>query len=429
MEPAAGRTPRVHASSRFVWALAGAVFLLAVNGCASPSPSATTSPGQSATSTVGTSSSTPTAASGGPRITWSEQSFEGTINAVTTDSGQWVAVGRTDDELAAWTSPDGVTWERHPVPQPRPDQILPNFPGDEASFLNLMAMGPLARLGDTLYSIGTFGNFIDFVRPLGWRSVDGTRWEFIESESAFFSYGTTQELAASDTGLLAARGGGYGMSGWLWTPEASWTETGLASSPESRLTILDASWSDNGFIAVGVRAEGEPSTDPQTWPTSAASWVSIDGKNWQAAPSSSGLEMAIMWAVTPMPAGGYVAVGCAECSVGHPGGAGFGPPAAWTSPDGVNWTQVPLPSQGDGEALGVVAVDNGFVAAGVVGDDTLTWTSDDGTTWRAGTTLAGRFQPKTLAASEEAVVLVVSRGMDPEGSPSETVLMRAEVQP
>ena len=291
-------------------------------------------------------------------------------------------------------------------------------------------MGPLARLGDTLYSFGTFGGFIDFIRPLGWRSADGTQWEFIESENEFFAYGSIRDLAASDTGLLAARGGGFGQfagGAWLWTPETSWTATGLASSPGSSITILDLAWNDSGFIAVGLSAQGDPSTDPAQWPSSAASWVSIDGKTWQAAPSSSGLDMAAMWAVTPVPAGGYIAVGCAECSLGHPGGAGFGDPAAWTSPDGVSWTQMPLPSDGKGEALGVVSVDNGFVAVGVVGEDTVTWTSNDGTTWRAGPTMPGRYQPKTLAARGDTVMFILTRGE--QAGLIEAVLMLGKIQP
>jgi len=413
--------------------LATGVFGLQPTGEASETPTVQPTPSiQPTDGPSGSPSSTPTAASGGPRITWSEQSFEGWVNAVTVDSGQFVAVGKTAAGLAAWMSPDGVTWGLHPVPQPRPDQILPNFPGDQSQFLGLLFMGPLARLGDTLYSFGTFGGFIDFIRPLGWRSIDGMRWEFIESDNEFFAYGSIQDLAAGDTGLLAARGGGYGQFAdgvWLWTPESSWTETGLASSPESFITILDLAWSDSGFIAVGVSAQRDLSTDPGEWPTAAASWVSIDGKTWQAAPSSSGLEMAIMWAVTPVPAGGYIAVGCAECSQYHPGGAGYGDPAAWSSSDGVNWTQVPLPSHGKGEALGVVTVDNGFVAVGVVGEDTLTWTSNDGTTWRAGPTLAGRFQPKTLAAKDESVILTLIRGEGQAGLPIESVMMLGEIQP
>jgi hypothetical protein len=296
-------------------------------------------------------------------------------------------------------------------------------------------MGPLARLDDTLYSFGTFGGFIDFIRPLGWRSVDGTQWEYIESENEFFSYGFIHDLTASDTGLLAARGGGFGQSAggaWLWTPQSSWSATGLASSPGSSITILDLAWNDTGFIAVGLSAQGDPSTDSLEWPTVATSWVSIDGKTWQQAPPSSSLDQAIIWAVSPMPASGYIAVGCAECSLSHPGGAGFGDPAAWTSLDGINWTGLPLPSDRKGEALGVVPVENGFLALGVAGADTLTWTSGDGTTWRAGPTLVGRFQPKTLAARDDTVVFVLSRGLDEQGFriEDETVwLVRGEVQP
>lgn len=407
--------------------LAIGVFGPQPTGETDPTPTAQPSPSSHPTDGP---SGTPTAADAGPRITWSEQTFEGSVDAVTVDSGQWVAVGKTVEELAAWTSADGVTWELHPVPQPSADEITPNFPGDSNMFLSLLGMGPMARLEETLYSLGRFCCFIDFGRPVGWRSVDGTQWEFIQSDNDFFAYGNVQDLVASDTGLLAAKSGGFGQSGggaWLWTPETSWTATELASSPGSSILISDLVWDGSRFVAVGVSAQGDPSTDSQQWPISATSWVSTDGKTWQDRSPSTGLDRAIMWAVSPMPTGGFVAVGCAECSLGHPGGAGFGHPGAWTSPDGINWTEVSLPSSQEGEALGVASAEGGFVAIGVVGEDTVTWTSSDGTTWYAGPTMPGRFQPKTLAARDDTILFTLTRG-DQAGL-LEAVLLFGEIQP
>ena len=60
------------------------------------------------------------------------------------DGDTWIAGGFVDGP-AAWTSPDARTWVRSDVENQQPDET---FGGPQ--------LGPMARLGDSLLSFGTF---------------------------------------------------------------------------------------------------------------------------------------------------------------------------------------------------------------------------------------------------------------------------------
>jgi len=411
--------------------LVGGLLLAACASTASPEGGTSAPP---PSPIVGGEPAATPATTSGPRITWSEQPFEGHVYAVTVDGDQFVAVGATVDGPAAWTSPDGVTWEPHAVPQPSfLDEYRESInPGaDPALFANVARMGPLARLGDTLFSFGTFGGDNDFIRPLGWRSADGTEWEYIESENAFFLQCCgVMELVTGDPGLLAVKLNFAVYSGeiWLWTAGTSWNETTpmkTAETGRSGAEILDAVWADGKFVAVGVAADVESAIPWRVW---ASSWVSTDGRAWQAAPASGDQEGSVMHSVSPLLGGGFVAVGCETCiSFGE-----LGTPAAWTSPDGLTWTEVALPADTDGAAHRVLQLGSGLLAIGAAASGTLTWTSIDGMSWRAGPILAGDasrvigVRGSTVAARQDQVVLFLTRG-DPQES--ETILMHGVVEP
>jgi hypothetical protein len=412
------------------------VSLLLTGGCVpTASPDAGTSVPPSATM-GGVPTATPSTARM-PEISWSEHAFSGHVNAVAVDGARLVAVGATADgsdawTSTAWTSPDGVTWEPHAVPR---SSVLQEYrglgePGAES-------MGPLARLGDTLFSFGTFSAMDgDVAQPLGWRSADGTEWESIESENAFFvEGGGMQDLVSGDPGLLALTRGSvveYGGQIWLWTAETSWVRTTPtnAAEPEPSGEILDAVWSDavwadEKFVAVGVAASLDPGT-PSTWRSWAASWVSTDGRSWQAAPPSGDRETSMMHAVSPLPGGGFVAVGCTNCTIQDI----LGTPAAWTSLNGLTWTPVALPADFEGFASGVVQVGSGLLAIGEAPNGTATWASADGVSWEAGPVLAGgaNWPIANLAVWQDEVVLFLYRELE-FGVAHDSVLLRGVVEP
>ena len=359
---------------------------------------------------------------------------------MTVDGDQFVAVGSTANGPAAWTSVDGVTWEQHAVPQPSfLDEYRGNFPGaDPAQFLFMVGMGPLARLGDTLFSFGTFAGAIDFVRPLGWRSADGTEWEYIESENPFFLQCCSLiDLVTGDPGLVAVKHNFPMWSGetWLWTAETSWVETTPTNNAygTSGADILDAAWGDGTFVAVGVATELDPAISADLWPTWASSWVSTDGRSWQAAPASEALDRSTMYAVSPLPHGGFVAVGCAECAAWT---SGIGTPAAWTSTDGLQWSKTTLPATSQGGALRVAPLGRDLLAIGAAEGGMQVWTSIDGLIWHAAPTvegvagrLPGTIFPATMPMAVRGNDVVVFLPRLESDRLLETVLLKGVVQP
>jgi hypothetical protein len=350
------------------------------------------------------------------------------VHALAVDGAQLVAVGATADGLMAWTSPDAVTWDPHAVPQ---SSTLDEW-REDADRISLgiepgfESMGQLARLGDTLFSFGTFAAMDnDVLRPVGWRSADGTEWESIKSENVFFAEGgAVMDLVAGGPGLLALTRGPvhqYGGGIWVWTAETSWVQTTpldvVWESVTGGAVVWDTVWADGKYVAVGLAASYAPA---RTW---ASSWVSTDGRSWQATPPSADREEAVMYAVSPVTGGGFVAVGCERCPEGQ-----LGTPAAWISPDGLAWTAVALPADFEGAANGVVQLGSGLLAFGDAPNGTATWTSADGVNWQAGPNLAGNADGHNLVVWRDGVVLFLYGEVE-YGVPHDSLLLRGIVQP
>lgn len=110
-------------------------------------------------------------------------------------------------------------------------------------------------------------------------------------------------------------------------------------------------------------------------------WTSPDGLDWTPVPleESPRLEPGL----TSVTAGGpgFVAVGY---SYGAPAAVKSGGLAVvWTSPDGTSWSNVSLDEDGFADAgmLGVTSGGPGVVAVGFAMDHAAVWTSTDGITW------------------------------------------------
>ena len=290
-----------------------------------------------------------------PRITWSEVQFDGYIAAVIGDRARFVAVGAGSSGTSAWTSPDGMSWEEHDVPEQSFGE-LPN--GSEFR----AGMRTLVRLGDTLYSFGATGMFMDGSHGAGWRWTDGQAWEAIQSASEFFA-GEVIAVTASDEALLASTvtfGGPRGtLATWRWTPATSWVRTSLPSE----ILVHALTWADGTFLAAGSSAAAATDAQPSMW-------TSADGVDWSSVGTPDGMSAC---ALTSTTAGGFVAFGRAGDRV-----------VAWTSADGATWVESTVEHADAsgitddtlslGPACSVVAADDGLVAVMQV-DDALIWTS------------------------------------------------------
>lgn len=344
-------------------------------------------------------------------IAWSEQSFEGAVAAVAVDAEHFVAAGRDADGLAAWTSSDGRLWERHSVPVPPGDFTLENCPGNW--------MGPLARLGGTLYSIGNLtGCGGDYGALMGWRSPDGVNWEVIESDNAFFASGQLMHLTASDAALVAVIENGLiapSQNVWRWSSETSWTPTDLIFTTERTLAVRDLIWAAGRFVAVGATFEASDAPQEE-WPPQPAAWVSMDGRAWE--PMALPETMLAACAVAPTGDGGVLVLGQS------PDG-----PAAWTSTEGRTWTDAAsIDADSDGTCPSyTIAVEGGFLAALSSPGKLILATSRDGTTW-AHTELSDVMLQSHRTAAFGDVVIAFTTPWQVTGE-ERTVLFRGVVEP
>lgn len=397
--------------------------LLGLMGCAGSSPQPLESPRDSAGASLddepqpSQATAEPTSEPTG-ELVWTTESFPGLVHAVIEDRGQLTAVGRDAEGLAAWTSDDGVTWVRHGVPDPTfIEGMLDDF---GPQLYAGTQMGPLTRLGDTLFSIGTFYGPNDFYRPVGWRSPDGASWEFIESGNDFYGSGAVTDLTTFGDSLVAARAGGligpvYSL--WTWNAETSWHESSVRSTVEGTtalITVLDAAVTDGSILAVGAVAR--PADAPQDeWPTEPIGWRSDDGERWTevALPDDVGRPHRIAAA----PGGGFSVLG--EGTVGTA--------SIWHTTDGSRWASTDLDVCTSSEACrpySLVRAGEWVVATVSVDEVNTIWLSRDGMNWIRQQTPANP-SPDGLVAELGGDLFVFANG----GSPDEpaTIVLRGQL--
>jgi S-layer family protein len=355
--------------------------------------------------TFGWSAPAPAQAAGDqPTVTWSgPHAIGGQAYDVLRDGDRWIVAG-TDEpsgisQPRAWTSSDGEAWNASSI-EARDEPAVDGY-----------RLWSTARLDETLYNLGIKVGNADERNIRGWQSSDdGDTWEVVESTDGIYADGfISLEAEAGSTTLVAEESHFTSHTNQLWayTEADGWTETTPASPhPDgSGIEVNDILHADGTFVAVGTL--GTPAGEGH-WegPVSAASWISTDGLTWTPSAANPLLRDHSFNAVAPRPGGGYVAIG-------HDGavnlGGDNGTPQAWTSADGLTWTEVDAP-RGDPGAKGthLVAIDGGLLA--VLAEPkwvgTQAWTSTDGTSWN----FVGRFahQPVDADSSGDEVVIVTT---------------------
>ena len=191
---------------------------------------------------------------------------------------------------------------------------------------------------------------------------------------------------------------------WVTAPDQAGLEMGLAgaaSGPEK--SIDDVADGPAGLVAVGYDYD-PPRSACAVAPcsTGPAVWRSADGLTWERAHVDLGPGIVDRFA-QPIAAvvaddRGYVMVGYAHTLAGD--GSVGARAAAWTSPDGIEWTRAndsddmdvgPCVDTGEepscGGMLDVAVTSAGYIAVGHTLDGTagqgrpVAWTSPDGLTW------------------------------------------------
>jgi hypothetical protein len=163
-----------------------------------------------------------------------------------------------------------------------------------------------------------------------------------------------------------------------------------------------------GLVAVGYVLE-EPY--PADWHSEAAIWVSADGRSWERVGDASTFPGDDPY-FTDVAAGpdGLTAIGYE--------GFGTADPFVWTSSDGAEWVRAEVPGA-------TLAFEDGVLAFGWDGQNTLVWVSGDGAAWTPAdddTLLAGDDGPVAfydVAATGSGLVAVGAIGYDdPQVSPA-----------
>lgn len=204
----------------------------------------------------------------------------------------YVAVGSH-----SWTSPDGLTWERHEFPDGLAFSLL-EFPD-----------GLLA--GGVTKSTGTAAI---------WISGDyGTNWSAAQVESRFDLYPSTsiRSLAQTDTGYVAVGHAGDDAEVYpaIWTSKDghSWQLVWVADDGAYG-SLLAVAHSAGQTVAVGERLDGGQGA---VWLSSddGASWVEYDDRQglFDGGQATTG---SAIWAVEPGEGGAFVAAGIRK---GEPG--------------------------------------------------------------------------------------------------------------
>lgn len=207
------------------------------------------------------------------------------MNAVTAGAQGIVAVGQKlgSSKAVAWTSDDGVEWERHTDESLSGRRMLdvieggPGFiavgSGDAGAAVWTSADGrtwtqadvraaPDVRRSSTIEAITAFGDGFLAVggrgqfTPVVWRSPDGREWEHVTDERGVLSQVTLNDVVAVDDILVAvgrdvaeSRGGV-----WISADGAHWhavsNADGAFSSPGRERIDAVAPWGDR-LVAVG----------------------------------------------------------------------------------------------------------------------------------------------------------------------------------
>ena len=272
--------------------------------------------------------------------------------AIAAGSGRHVIVGRIGNDAAAWSSPDGVTWQ----------------PADGgAAFVE----APETRMTAVVSTPSGFvgGGWAGITNQPGsarfWTSPDGRSWERIADGPAFAD-GRVASIVKTADGLVAVGATGpvghaTGSAVWRSTDGSTWARVaGSAALSAGSIAGVTAGGTGPdgavGLVAVGASLDS----------TKAMVWLSADGLTWRLAPDQDSLTYhglkITMADVTSGPDGTLVAVGHFLF------GTQYGQGTAWTSTDGSSWTRAEdLAVFGQGEPGAVIADGAGYVAVGTVG--------------------------------------------------------------
>ena len=235
-----------------------------------------------------------------------------------------------------------------------------------------------------------------------WTARPGERWVRQPNQSGL-ELGPAVATSSPQAGIFDAAAGragtvaiGYADDGnarvWRSTDGRTWQRTELdrgSSAVLLRLATIETS--PAGFVIVGW------AVDTETSRARAAAWTSPDGVAWTRAEDTADMDVGLCFEESDGPScggmTGVVATPSGFVAVGsdHARAAGTEPgrPAAWTSPDGLTWTQANTGLDFVGALSDVEVGGSGLIAVGSICPPechsplagAVAATSVDGSTW------------------------------------------------
>jgi hypothetical protein len=330
-----------------------------------------------------------------------------TVGSVTTGAGVQLAVGSADGHPAIWRRPGtggtggamggAGTWTL--VSQAMP--AVSRLPG--AGTLSAVAHGMLGwiAVGQSVTGATT--------QPVVLTSADGVTWQPLTVLTAMVGPGTHLDGVAAGHGGYAVVGrqmvGGRTFALMWWSADLkTWQMVGNGGL-DGRLKASAAyavAATAAGFVAVGSHGSNP------------IIWTSPDGRRWTAydVPVPPGTLSASLRVVTASGAR-IAAAGSAVTSSGDV------PFAVVSTSGGAQWREVVLSApSGLGTVSALTVAGNGFVAAGQAGPagghGAVTWSTTDGLTWSAATSVgAGASAITALTTAGGTILGVEQRGADP----------------
>lgn len=328
-----------------------------------PSPSSSPSPSASAATVSGIRWTQVAASTGGGILV----EGDGVMSAIAYRNGYlMVGNGGSADHAVWWSSPDGITWQRHDAD--------PVFAGSLLQWIlpipdGLLIVGTSNRL-DAECGGGALG--CNPVMPLRmWTSVDGATWQRLPN-TGLTNFGRAYLLTvvAGPGGLVAlgeqlpATGSGMQMM-WTSTDGHTWSTAPQFSSAFPSAVVDSVAATTAGFAAVGRPRVTSAPNGP------GAAWYSGDGQTWHAVDTEPAMELTR-------------AVGAVDGAIAQ-GHDAVGNVSLWETTDGTTWAEVTdLPFTLGGRTPAFISDGSRILA---VGTDRTTghggaWLSNDGTSWQ-----------------------------------------------
>jgi hypothetical protein len=258
--------------------------------------------------------------------------------------GTVVAVGRSRAQPVAWTSENGRTWDRHSAPNLEEGSVE--------------RMTTVVRTDDGYLAGGSAGPELLDRHARFWTSADGKSWAAVPDDPSAFENAEVRAIARLSTGFVAVGVVGAAQKptaavAWVSADGTRWTRVDDAAFAGTvAVAIVAAPF--GGLVAVGSDLDRHE----------AVAWTSVDGRRWTRVPreASRSRDPGFVWMTD------VAAIDDVVVAIGDQQPLQRSTATSWVSRDGVNWEHArDAPVQEQGEFYAITPGGPGAVVVGAFG--------------------------------------------------------------